>query len=107
MDAQVGVDTSRRAKAGHEIVTTMTLTPKREPHIPDDLVWTPHEPLWAEVAKARMEDGLDEFVIDVRSTDDFGVNASLEALIGKTKLDAGGKFIEHQYTTWRLQGAFS
>jgi hypothetical protein len=106
-DVEMGVDASRTAKAGHQILTTMTLLPSREPQIPDDLVWTPHEPLWAEVAAARLEDGLDEFVIDVRSTDDFGVNASLKVLIGKTKLDAGGKFVEHQDTTWRLQGTFS
>lgn len=107
VDARIGADASRTARSGHEVLTTMTLTPKREPHIPDDLVWMPHEPLWAEVAAARMEDGLDEFVLDVRSTDDFGVNANLKTLIGKTKLDAGGKFVEHQDTTWRLQGTFS
>jgi hypothetical protein len=106
-NVEVGANASRTDKVGHRILTTMKLVPTSEPHIPDDLVWTPHEPLWAEVAAARIESGLDEFVIDVRSTDDFGVNADLKALIAKTGLEAGGKFIEHQDTIWQLEATFS
>lgn len=106
-NVEVSADANRADKKSHQILTEMKLAPSREPHVPDDLVWTPHEPLWQEVANARMESGLDKFVIDVQSVDDFGVNAGLKTLIGKTKLDAGGKFVEHQNTTWRLEGTFS
>ena len=41
------------------------------------------------------------------STDDYGVNASLKALVAKAGLEAGGSFIAHRNTVWRLQGAFS
>ena len=75
--------------------------------MPADLVWLPHEPLWQEVALARLESGLDSFVIDVRSTDDYGVNAGLKALVSKAGLEAGGAFVEHRNTIWRLQGSFS
>lgn len=105
-DVEVGVDASRTDKTNHQILATMKLTPTGEPRIPENLVWTPHEPLWAEVADARMESGLEEFVIDVRSTDDFGVNAGLKALIKKTGLEAGGQFVEHTNTVWRLEGVF-
>lgn len=105
-DLEVGVDASRTDKTTHQILATMKLTPSRAPRVPEDLVWTPHEPLWAEVAAARMESGLEEFVIDVRSTDDFGVNARLRALIKQTGLDAGGQFVEHTNTVWRLEGTF-
>ena len=107
MDVEVGAQADLTESAGHQILMTMKLTPSCHPHVPDNLVWTPHEPLWQEVAAARMESGLKQFAIDVRSTDDFGVNASLKLLIQKTGLDAGGKFVEHQDTVWRLQGTFS
>jgi hypothetical protein len=85
----------------------MRLKPTMPAWVPDDLVWLPHEPLWREVAQARLESGLDSFALDVRSTDDYGVNASLKALVAKAGLEAGGSFIEHRNTVWRLQGAFS
>jgi hypothetical protein len=40
----------------------------------------------------------------VRSTDDYGVNASLKALVTKAGLEAGDAFVEHRNTVWRLQG---
>lgn len=106
-DVEVGAEGSRTDSEKHQILMTMKLTPTGEPRVPTDLVWTPHEPLWQEVAAARTESGLTEFVIDVRSTDDFGVNADLKVLIQKAGLDAGGKFVEHQETVWRLEGTFS
>jgi hypothetical protein len=37
----------------------------------------------------------------------YGVNASLRALVAKAGLEAGGSFIEHRNTVWRLQGSSS
>jgi hypothetical protein len=98
---------SRKSAAGRTVLATMKLKPTRSPYIPDGLVWLPHEPLWQEVAQARLESGLDSFVIDVRSTDDYGVNAQLKVLVAKTGLEAGGAFVEHRDTVWRLQGTFA
>lgn len=106
-DLELGAEADRTDKAGQQILMTMKLTPTRDPHVPSDLVWTQHEPLWQEVAAARLESGLSEFAIDVRSSDDFGVNASMKTLIQKTGLDAGGKFVEHQDTVWHLTGHFA
>lgn len=107
VDIQATGDASRTEATDRHILTEMKLTPTAAPHIPTDLVWIDHEPLWAEVADARIESGLKEFLIDVRSADDFGVNVGLKALIQKTGLDAGGEFVEHKNTTWRLEGTFA
>lgn len=93
--------------SGEEIITTMTLTPFGVPHVPEDLVWFPHEPLWQEIASARVESDLREFSIDVRSSDDFGINTKLKASLDKVGLEAGGRFVEHVETTWRLEGRFA
>jgi hypothetical protein len=93
--------------SSHTVLSTMQLKPTQSPSLPKDLVWLPHEPLWQEVAQARLESGLDSFVVDVRSTDDYGVNAGLKALVAKAGLEAGGAFVEHRYTIWRLKGTFS
>jgi hypothetical protein len=103
----VGVSASKARGSSHLVLSTMRLKPTQSPLIPADLIWLPHEPLWQEVAQARLESGLDSFIIDVRSTDDYGVNASLKALVAKAGLEAGGAFIEHRNTIWRLQGTFS
>lgn len=100
-------DLDRTTRAGEEVITTMSLTPQGEPAVPDDLVWFPHEPLWQEIARARIESGLREFSIDVRSSDDFGINAKLKASVDRVGLEAGGKFVEHVETTWRLEGTFT
>jgi hypothetical protein len=101
------VTTSREAGSSRAVLATMKLRPTKPPHIPDGLVWLSHEPLWQEVAQARLESGLDAFVIDVRSTDDYGINANLKALVTNSGLEMGGTFVEHRDTVWRLQGTFS
>lgn len=100
----VGVSASRERGSGRSVLSKMRLNPTQSPSVPADLVWLPHEPLWQEVAQARLESGLDSFIIDVRSTDDYGVNASLKAFVAKAGLKAGGAFMEHRNTVWRLQG---
>lgn len=82
-------DSVKSAFSSNEIVTTMTLDPTHEPSVPTGLVWMAHEPIWREVAKARLESGLQKCSIDVRSTDDFGVDASLKALIENVGFDSG------------------
>jgi hypothetical protein len=105
--ANVGVSASHERATGRSVLSTMRLKPTQPASVPPGLVWLPHEPLWQEVAQARLESGLDSFVLDVRSTDDYGVNASLKALVTKAGLEAGGAFVEHRNTVWRLQGTFS
>lgn len=103
----IGAKASREVKNENTTLATMKLSPVGAPRLPDELAWFDHEPLWQAVAHGRLESNLDSFVIDVRSTDDYGVNASLKTLIAKSGLDLGGNFIEHRHTIWRLEGMFS
>jgi hypothetical protein len=107
VEADIGAGAGKERAASRSILSTMRLKPTQAPWLPDDLVWLPHEPLWQEVASARLESGLDSFGLDVRSTDDYGVNTGLKALVAKAGLEAGGSFVEHRKTIWRLQGTFS
>lgn len=105
--ADIGVSAGQERASSRSVLSTMRLKPTQPAWVPEDLVWLPHEPLWQEVTHARLESGLESFVLDVRSTDDYGVNASLQALVAKAGLEAGGSFIEHRNTVWRLQGSFT
>ncbi len=105
--ADIGSSAARERGSAHSVLSTMGLKPTQTPSVPEGLVWLPHEPLWQEVAQARLESGLDSFVIDVRSTDDYGVNTGLKALVAKAGLEAGGAFVEHRNTIWPLRGTFS
>jgi hypothetical protein len=103
----VNVTAGREAGSGRTVLATMKLNPTMHPRIPEGLVWFPHEPLWQEVAQARLESGLGAFVVDVRSMDDYGVNANLKTVVSKAGLEFGGSFVEHRNTVWRLQGTFA
>lgn len=98
-------DATGKTRSGAK--TTMKLTPTMPAHIPKDLVWFGSEPLWNEVADARLHGGLQSFTIDVNYTDDFGINANLNAKIAKVGLETGGKLTEYRETIWKLSGSFA
>lgn len=103
---EVGVTVERATSKGHRVMSRMDLVPRHAPAVPDDLAWYAHEPLWREVARARLDAGLRSFRIDVKYTDDFGVHASLKAAVAEVGLEVGGSFTEHQDTVWRFEGTF-
>ena len=106
LEAEVSTSAGMKRGQGAYIMSRMTLLPTGPPTVPSDLVWLPQEPLWQEIVRARMESGLSSFALDVRSTDDYGINGSLKTLVSKAGLELGGSFTEHQNTIWRLSGAF-
>src|ERR1035437_760319 len=83
-----GVNRTNKASSGAKI--TMQLSPTMPAQIPGDLIWFSSEPLWREVANARLESGLRAFTIDVNYTDDFGINANLWASSGLTDIHHQG-----------------
>jgi hypothetical protein len=83
------------------------LSGSAEAKLPDGMVWFPHEPTWQSIAKGRMKFGLKEFSLAVNYEDDFGINAGLKLNAGKTGLDLGGNFEDHQATTWKIHGKFA
>jgi hypothetical protein len=103
---QVGATAGFERSQGHSVMARMRLRPSGKPSVPDNLVWLPHEPLWQEVVDARLTSGLRSFTLDIKSFDDYGVNARLSAQIAKFGLEAGGSFVRHCATLWRLEGTF-
>jgi hypothetical protein len=55
---KLGGDTNTRNLA--ELVTTDVIlnTPRHEPRVPDALLWYPHEPSWQDLARTRLEQGV-------------------------------------------------
>ncbi len=104
---QVGANAGVQRSQGDSVMISMRLKPSGEASVPDNLVWLPHEPFWQEVVDARLTSGLLSFDVDVRSLDDYGVTANLKAKIAKSGLEAGGSFVEHRATWWRLKGTFA
>lgn len=97
---------TRTKKSSSERKTTMRLTPTVPARIPDDLVWYWSEPRWQEMALARMESGLQSFLISAEYTDDFGINANLKAKIAKVGLEFGGSFHEFRRHSYTITGTF-
>jgi hypothetical protein len=89
------------------VMSKMTLDPSGEPFLPDNLVWAQHEALWLDIADARLNSGLKKFSLDVTSTDDYGIDISIEAEIEKVGLSVGGTLKNHEQATWKLSGTFS
>ena len=100
----VGASAHRQRAYGTQVMSVMELTPTGEPRVPEGLVWMSHEPLWQEVAEARVNSGLKSFTLDVRSTEDYGIDAKAKAALSGAGLDLGGEVREHKTTTWRLVG---
>ncbi len=103
----IGVDVNATKKTTSRAKGSMKLSPTTPAHIPEDLIWFRSEPLWQEVADARLESGLRDFATEVNYTDDFGINADLKAKIASAGLGLGGTFTEFRETVWKLSGTFA
>jgi hypothetical protein len=93
-------------KHDSQIEYSATFTPVLEPHIPDDLLWFPHEPMWQSMAKLRLRNGLDTCDLAIRFTSDYGVSGELAAKIQEVGLSIGGKFAEDTSTEWTISAEF-
>lgn len=94
-------------KADDRLLFVATLRGNPTPKIPDSLVWFPHEPLWQEIARNRIDYGLEEFDLTIGYSDDYGVNTKLMANLTRASFELGGSFEEHVSTTWRITGEFN
>lgn len=82
------------------------LTGTAPPHIPDDMVWYPHESTWQMIAHSRLEAGLRQFSLTVVYEDDLGINGHLKMHALNAGLELGGPFEDHQETIWKISGTF-
>jgi hypothetical protein len=105
--AEANVQASANGANTSSLLYEAQLKGNTEPSLPDSLVWYQHEPTWQSIAKGRMKFGLKEFSLAVNYEDDFGINAGLKLNAGKSGLDLGGTFEDHQATTWQIQGKFA
>lgn len=94
-------------KVDDRLLFVATLKGHTTPKIPDGLVWFPHEPLWQEIARNRIDCELEEFDLTIGYSDDYGVNAKLMANLTRASFELGGSFEEHVSTTWHITGEFS
>lgn len=106
-NAQGSATFSSSSKADDRLLFVATLKGHDKPKIPDSLVWFPHEPLWQEIARNRIDCGLERFDLSIGYLDDFGVNAKLMASLTRASFELGGSFEEHVSTTWRITGEFN
>ena len=101
-----GMETGTHSDSRARLLFEATLSGETEPELPDGLVWYPHEPTWQSVANGRLRFGLHDFSLSVSYEDDFGVHAGLKASALKAGLEIGGKFEDHEATTWKISGKF-
>lgn len=98
--------TKHTNKSKSSIISEFNLNNDVIPHIPTDMIWLESESLWKEFARMRMENNLLDYNIQLEYTDDFGINAELEAKIKGAKIGIGGNFITYNQTVWDFKVEF-
>lgn len=84
---------------------------RRQPYLPENMVWYPHENLWQAVAQGRLDHQLTRCQLAVNYADDFGVNAELHNAVsvakkGAVALNLGGNWNDYTSTVWRIDAVF-
>jgi len=103
---QIGGGSGTGSSAASHLLYEAKLTGTDKPGLPENLIWYPHELTWQKVCQGRLEYGLQNFSLDVRYEEDFGVNANLNLAVEQVGLELGGNFEEHRATNWRIGGEF-
>jgi len=104
-NSQGSVGFSSSTKSDDRLLFVATLKGHTTPRIPEGFVWFHHEPLWQEIARRRIDYGLEEFDLTIGCSDDYGVNAKLMANLTQASFELGGSLEEHVSTTWRIKGS--
>jgi hypothetical protein len=104
--ATVNLTAEGKASSKSQILFDASFDGARSPSVPENLSWYPQEPLWAALAAGRIDGGMNEFTLELRYDNDFGINADLAAKAEKNKIDIGGKFESHMNTVWKISGKF-
>lgn len=96
----------------------MRLSPSRAPHLPNDLVWFPHEPTWQRVASTALSGACKELSVEFRMSDEYAVSRKrLERVRGELSLFDGKVEVSFQkeserflqelrQTAWRVTACF-
>lgn len=105
--ANVGVGFNSESNHSQEAFFEEHFRPKKEPRVPDGLVWYENEASWQAVAQRRMNFGTSQFKAHLRYEDSFGIDASLKVGLDKLGVKLGGNYSEFEATEWVYEGEFA
>lgn len=101
-----GMEMGITSNSSRKVLYKAELPGNDKPEVPQNLIWYSHEPTWQKIAEGRIKFGMKNFGMQLIYQDDYGVNAELKAKAKGAGLDLGGKFEDHQSTTWSISGKF-
>jgi hypothetical protein len=106
-EVEIGPHVQRDTGKNDRIMYQMRFDRRQaQPKVPEGTAWLAHEPLWQAFVDARLNQGLNQFAMEVSYVDDLGLDASVSAAIAKVGLKVGGTFTQHTETVWRLSCVF-
>lgn len=103
----VGGHIAKETASAEKIVFEAELEGNDRPALPPGLAWFEHEPSWQAIAEARMQFGLKKFEVGLTYTDDYSINAGLQAKMQGAGFDVSGNFESHTSTVWTFTGTFT
>lgn len=101
-----GAEVASKRSQARDVAFSGSLVPFGAAAVPPGLVWLDNEPLWQALVDLRLNGGLDEFSLEVRYDDDFGVDARLKGEAKQARLELGGDYTTHTATVWNIRGRF-
>lgn len=102
MNAEVGHKDNREQK----VIYAAKLSGKKQPSLPNQLVWYPHEAGWKQFAEGRTKFNLKESSLRLEYKEDYGVNIGFKTKAEDLGLDVGGNFEQHESTVWAVKVRF-
>ena len=102
------LEISRNKSNEKGILTEMNFNaPSAKPDLPEDLVWLNSEPIWQTVVDGRLKYGLRDFLLKVRTMDDYGITVNLAKKLKGFGVVIVADFNGFQATEWKLSGEFA
>ena len=106
LSPSVGAKAEKTTSGKQHLVMEEHFTPRGKPHVPDSLLWYPHEPMWEALATRRLSYGTRTFKTSLSYEDNFGVDMSLKVGLEKLNFKLGGSFSDFESTLWEFEGEF-
>jgi len=101
-----GVKAGTKRKSSLAVFYSAKLNPPKTRSIPKDLVWYDKEDQWRAIAEDVINNRVNEFVLEVATTETFGVDASVKTELAGLNLEVGGEFQDFEETKWTIKATF-
>jgi hypothetical protein len=105
--AEIGTTGERDSASASNIRYSGSYHPADDPHVPERLIWYPHERFWQDLVRQRLTRGLNDFELRVEHAENFGVTARISVFASQVGLDIGGEFTDYTSLVWRMRGSFA